>query len=409
MGLGATPFSYFQQLGESFNRLFDITLTLFFNTHPDTTVHKRHYVFTQIEPPSGRLGKFGTGKTRTLRPGYQYGFTLVELLVVMAVIALLIALLLPAVQTARGTARRSSCQNNLKQIGIAVHSFQAALGIYPPSFVIDPGTTLSTNNGSWSVHGRLLPYVEQGSAYIQVRLDLAWDDPLNKSTGVPVTRIGTYLCPSEINDTVRVDSSGQPKVYPQNYGFNFGTWLVWNPQTNKGGDGAFFVNSHLRPASFHDGLSNTLCAAEVKAFTSYFRNTVDPGPRVPGVPQDLAAFTAGAQFKLGPTTNDNTGHTEWPDGRVHHSGITTVFTPNTEVCYQHTDSRTYDIDFNSRQEGKNDIQPTYAAVTARSYHPGAVNVVLMDGSARSIDNGIQRDVWRSMGTRSGGEVATPAP
>ena len=69
----------------------------------------------------------------------------------------------------------------------------------------------------------------------------------------------------------------------------------------------------------------------------------DPGPTVPTSPADLAALAGGAQFKLGPETNDNTGHTEWPDGRVHHSGITTVSTPNTLVAYTHTDGRTYDI------------------------------------------------------------------
>jgi prepilin-type N-terminal cleavage/methylation domain-containing protein len=331
-------------------------------------------------------------------------FTLVEVLVVIAIVGVLVALLLPAVQSAREAARRTSCVNNLKQIGIAVHNFQAALGIYPPSFVIDPGKSLSTNNGSWSVHGRILPYVEEGNAYLRVRLDLGWDAPENKRTGVPTTRMPTFMCPSEVNDIVRVDSLGAPKVYPQNYGFNFGTWLIHDPQTDTGGNGSFFPNSRLTPASFRDGLSHTLCAAEVKAFTPYFRNTGDPGPAIPSSPADLAGFTGGAQFKLGPTLNENTGHTEWPDGRVHHSGITTVFAPNTTVLYQHTDGRTHDIDYNSRQEGKSSTQPTYAAVTARSYHPGIVNVVLMDGSVRPVSDTIQLDVWRSLSTRNGSEV-----
>ncbi len=331
-------------------------------------------------------------------------FTLVELLVVITIIGILIALLLPAVQAAREAARRTSCVNNMKQLGLATHNFQAAFGIYPPSFVIEPKTSLSTNNGSWSIHGRLLPYVEQGNAYTRVRLDLAWDDPINRNTGVPTMRIPTFLCPSEVNDTVRVDSGGAPKVYPQNYGFNFGTWFVYNPLTNQGGNGSFYVNSRLTPAAFADGLSNTLCAAEVKAFTPYFRNTGDPGPAIPSSPADLAAFASGAQFKLGPTTNSNTGHTEWPDGRVHHSGITTTFTPNRPVLYQHSDGNTYDIDYNSQQEGKSDTQPTHAAVTARSYHPGVVNVVLMDGSVRSVSDSIRLDIWRGLSTRNGREV-----
>jgi len=329
--------------------------------------------------------------------GGRSGFTLVELLVVIAIIGILIALLLPAVQAAREAARRMSCSNNLKQVSLALHNYLDTNRVFPPSFCIAPGTTLSGNNGSWSIHGRLLPYLEQGSAYDRVRLDVAWD--AQRSTGVPTMAIPAYVCPSDpYGGTVRT-KNGSPWVHPQNYGFNFGTWLAWNPATGQGGDGAFFVNSRTRPASFLDGLSNTLCAGEVRAFTSYFRNTADPGPDVPASPDAIAALAGGAQFKLGPTTNDNTGHTEWCDGRVHHSGITTVFTPNTFVPYVHTDGRTYDVDFNSLQEGKSTTQPTYAAVTARSYHAGVVNAALMDGSVRSISETIDLPVWRALGTR----------
>ena len=331
----------------------------------------------------------------------QRGFTLVELLVVIAIIGILMALLLPAVQAAREAARRSSCSNNLKQIGLALHNYLSPNRSFPPSFCIRRGTVLTGNNGSWSIHGRLLPYLEQGSAYDQVRLDIAWDAQL--ATGVPQLRIPTYVCPSEVNDTVRI-KNGAPFIYPQTYGFNFGTWLVYDPATGRGGDGAFYVNSRTRPADIRDGLSNTLAAAEVKAFTSYFRNTADPGVAVPTSPVQIAGLASGGQFKLGPETNSNTGHTEWCDGRVHHSGITTVFTPNTYVEYVHSDGNSYDVDYNSMQEGKNATQRTYAAVTSRSYHPGVVNVCLMDGSVRSISETIDLAVWRALGTRQDGEV-----
>ncbi len=232
------------------------------------------------------------------------GFTLIELLVVIAIIGILIALLLPAVQAAREAARRSSCKNNLKQIGLALHNYQTANRSFPPSYCIKRGTVITGNNGSWSIHGRLLPYLEQTGAYGQVRLDIAWDAQL--ASGVPQLRIPPYLCPSDPNDIVRV-KNGAPYIYPQTYGFNFGTWLVYNPATGQGSDGTFYVNSQTRPASIRDGLSNTLCAAEVKAFTSYFRNTADPGPTVPSHPSVIAGLASGAQFKLGPTTNDNTG------------------------------------------------------------------------------------------------------
>ena len=339
------------------------------------------------------------------RGRFTRGFTLVELLVVIAIIGILIALLLPAVQAAREAARRGSCLNNLRQIGVALQNYQSAVRVYPPSFCIQPDTVLSGNNGSWSVHGRLLPYMEQSQLYDRVKLDVAWDAQLNE--GVPRMRISTYLCPSEPGDTVRL-RNGAPYVYPQNYGFNFGTWLVYDPVTRQLPDGVFFVNARLTPAHISDGLSNTLAAAEVKAYTSYFRNSTDPGETVPMQPAELAAFVTGvtaSNFKLGPERNDNTGHTEWPDGRVHHSGITTVFTPNRPVLYLHTDGRTYDVDYNSRQEGQSLTQRSYAAVTARSYHAAGVNVLMMDGSGRLVTHSIDLAAWRAAGTRAGSEVS----
>lgn len=334
------------------------------------------------------------------------GFTLIELLVVIAIIAILIALLLPAVHQAREAARRTQCKNNLRQFAVALHNYLDAFTACPPSFCIPQGVVLTGNNGSWSIHGRLLPYLDQANAYNQVRLDIAWDDPVNRATGVPILAIPTYICPSDpYGNTVRVDVAGAALTHPQNYGFNFGTWLIYNPVTGQGGDGAFYVNSRLTAGAFVDGMSNTLCSAEVKAFTSYFRNSSDPGPTVPGSPAAIAGFSGGANFKLGPNVNDNTGHTEWCDGRVHHSGITTVFTPNTFISYT-TGGKTYDVDYNSRQEGNTATQPTYAAITSRSYHIGMVHAAMMDGSVRTISSNINVVVWRSLGTRAGNEVVS---
>ena len=331
----------------------------------------------------------------------RQAFTLIELLVVIAVIAVLIGMLLPAVQKVREAAARAKCQNNLKQLALALHNFQSAEGVYPPSMLAPVGSTFSTNNGSWSVHGRILHYVEQGNAGVKVNLEVAWDQQL--ATGVPQTRIPVFICPSDINDRVRTNG-GSPYVYPHTYGFNFGTWLVYNPINGTGGDGVFHPNARYTPESIIDGLSNTLCAAEVKAFTPYMRNTGDPGPAVPSSTSQVAAYAAGGQAKLGPNTNDNTGHTEWPDGRVHHSGVTTVFAPNTIVPFSFNGA-TYDIDYNSRQEGNSATQPTYAAVTARSYHAaGIVNISLMDGSVRTVSKSVNLGTWRALGTRDGGEV-----
>ena len=331
---------------------------------------------------------------------HRPAFTLVELLVVIAIIGILIGMLLPAVQMVREAARRTSCKNNVRQMVLAAHNYESVNKHLPPSYRLDPGGT-ATGNGSWSIHAQLLPYCEQANAYSSIDFDQAWSAPANEATGVPTMRVPMYLCPSEINDTVRI-KNGAPLVHPHNYGFNFGSWLVYDPVNNQRGDGAFYVNGRVRFAAMKDGQSNTLCVAEVKAFTSYIRNTEDPGPAPPADPAAFMGYTG--QIKLGDGLHSNTGHTEWCDGRVHHSGFTTVFTPNTIVPYEY-DGQTYDIDFNSEKEGNSTTKATYAAITSRSYHAGGlVNVGLMDGSTRSISNTIDLDTWRALGTVHGGEI-----
>src|SRR6476620_10934355 len=110
------------------------------------------------------------------------GFTLIELLVVIAIISVLIALLLPAVQAAREAARRISCVNNLKQIGLALANYESSQGVLPPSVVVARNGTAFWSNG-WSAQARILPHLEQGSAYNSINFTLSYSAPDN--TTVP--------------------------------------------------------------------------------------------------------------------------------------------------------------------------------------------------------------------------------
>jgi prepilin-type N-terminal cleavage/methylation domain-containing protein len=325
---------------------------------------------------------------RASRPLQPAAFTLVELLVVIAVIGILIALLLPAVQAAREAARRSRCSNNMKQMVLGLHNFQSANKNFPPSLSGELG-------GNWSAQARVLPFLEEGNLYQNIDFSVDYDSAfMPDGSRLSAQRINTYLCPSEINDRVRT-SGGVKEHYPLSYGLNLGDWFVYDPATNQGGNGAFFPNRGLRPRDFQDGLSSTLCAAEVKAYNPYFRNAALVDPPQPTGPGEIC--TLGGTFKA------DSGHTEWVDGRAHQIGVTSVFTPNAEIlCLK--GGLEYDVDWTNQQEGKSSTVPTYAAVTARSHHPGVVNGALMDGSVRAFSATIDGAVWRALSTRDGGEV-----
>jgi type II secretory pathway pseudopilin PulG len=328
---------------------------------------------------------------------------LIELLVVIAIIAILIALLVPAVQKVRAAAARTQCLNNLKQLGLAMHGYMDSNKGLPSNGVYAWNGSAVVQTSPWSAISRILPYVEQGSLYSGID----FSQPYNIQPAITSKRIGLYICPAETQDRGSgTDPVYGNKNYTLNYAVNLGTWAVLTKPNLQPGDGAFGANAHFTPAGFTDGMSNTLAMAEVKAYTNKLSATPNTTtyPSPPPPPSNVADVNTAFNLPgVAPAAFDPAKftHAEWVDGKVHETGFTTAFPPNTKVPYT-SGGTIYDVDFVSATE--TNLGDTYAAVTSRSYHDGMVNVLIMDGSARAVNSNVSPQTWRALGTRAGNEV-----
>ncbi len=328
----------------------------------------------------------------------RLAFTLVELLVVIAIIGVLVALLLPAVQAARESARRSQCQNQIRQLTLAMHNFQASSGRFPPNIF----KSRRAEDYRWSAQARILPYVEEFGLADAIDFDDDYHNVFWPGTTelLKATRVSVLLCPSEQRDEPRLEADGTPSDYPLNYAVNCGVWKVYDPNDGSNDGGAFVVGKGLSPSRFTDGLSKTLMLSEVKGFMPYNR---DGKSQVASVPNDLDESLSQACDVSNGDDKEDSGHTEWIDGRTHQSGFTAFFTPNTEVTCSFDGST--DMDVNTSRINVSDTLVTYAAVTSRSYHSGGiVNTARMDGSVKGVSSNIDLLVWRAQATRNGEEV-----
>ncbi len=392
-------------------------------------------------------------RTRADRPG----FTLIELLVVVAIIAVLISLLLPAVQSAREAARRTQCQNNLKQIGLALHNYQSALSGFPPGRLAPDKVLTSqvqtsyTNysdvegtvgvpaergayTGYWSVHSHMLPYYEGGNEYdafnfsrlntarIFARGTGATGERriLNPNfTGIAVAK-DIFLCPSDPNIT----GGG---VGENNYRYNFGGSTPYqgavgismqNTITEQSkGNGAFTIGQSLTPASFRDGLSNTVFFSErIKGTGGAFPNPLQEGDNVTAPGRTRFSENADPDLLFEACLNDARPNGDrfnfYAQGRFVTEGSSADFCDGWPLAWYISSMYNHMAPPNWRGRdcgGFSSIPDTpgeAAIITARSFHPGGVNTLFGDGSVRFIQNGIELPIWRALGTRKGREVVS---
>jgi prepilin-type N-terminal cleavage/methylation domain-containing protein len=333
-----------------------------------------------------------------MKPARTRGFTLVELLVVIAIIGILIALLLPAVQAARESSRRSQCVNNLKQLGIGLQNFEGSHKSFPTgttsqSYPADP--TIPANFYRWSTFAHLTPYLEQTTVYNKLDLTVPLYGGPNQGFAVmPANQFAVqiivplFLCPSDQQKPV---TNYLGTIFaPCNYAANLGTGL--NGGTEYSTDGIFYMNSSTRFADLLDGASNTASMSEsILGMPPDTGKPIDPQTvyaYIGASPITDANCLAATQYNV----SDPRGFS-WADGETRCGLYNHYFTPNSKRL----DCMGYDPNTAYTDTGWR---------TARSWHPGIINLLLADGSVRNLSESIDASIWLALSTRRGGESLT---
>jgi prepilin-type processing-associated H-X9-DG protein len=261
----------------------------------------------------------------------------------------------------------------------------------------------TTDFSGWSAQARILPFLEGEPMFDAANLNVFKEDPAN--TTVVAQSVAAFICPSEIRPQPFAHDYGLAGVV--SYGVSQGDWFVWGGFNGPQNRSAFGPNRSRRLADFSDGLSQTLFVAEVKTnqAASNCRFTTLPSVNDPNnIPSPTAdPYAVAPEYDNGTcvTQNQFEFHTEWSDGNAHAAGFTTAWPPN-KVILGRTMYAGMDLDLNGMNEENGG--PTFAAINARSYHPGGVNALLGDGSVKFVKSSVNGFTWRALGTVAGNDV-----
>jgi len=366
------------------------------------------------------------------------GFTLIELLVVIAIIAVLIALLLPAVQSAREAARRAQCTNNLKQIGLASHSYHSAQGTFPISAegrrFADITALEDSGWGGWSPQAMMLGFMEQSPIYNSINFSLSSDACTSESGNMQDTaitsRINSFLCPSSLLpvggywgvQTKTIKNQVPGNNYFASIGASIAPWREsqWN--------GLYGYYKAIGVQDIQDGTSNTV------AFGEWRMGDYDAAKL--SLPQDVMHVRGSVQ-----------GVGDWasPNNNMPFGGtpfVNSPFQQFLQTCaglaqtQQQTSGWKGDGEQNKSELGRSwheammgsalgnmllPPNPSYpncivqswdgdmdapGMFTLSSFHPGGCNVAFADGSVRFLKSSTAMNIIWALGTRDSGEIVS---
>ncbi len=353
----------------------------------------------------------------TSRPRPGRAFTMIELLVVIAIIAVLIGLLLPAVQKVRGAAARAKCQNNLKQMALASHGYESAMGALPPGRG-QPPTAANGGTSRPSIQALILPYVEQANKFNQFDFDY---DVQSSTVNVPAQAqdVPFYMCPSDVSVTIYTLNG--VNAGRSNYFGSVGACadrrLVDDPKSGVFSGAATAAGGQApkgkKIASIPDGSTNTVLFSEVKRGTLKWND-----------------YNKWDDTSLFDTSTSTVSTWNNYDGRTV-AGCDGTGTVSTNIqswgryvgqeyfrdlfitsVYTHTLPVNWNKRVASGQKYGCVKNPTTGSVPtleemhlpASSYHDGGVNAAMGDGSVRFVSDGIQFETWQALGSAAGSEV-----
>jgi prepilin-type N-terminal cleavage/methylation domain-containing protein len=341
-----------------------------------------------------------------LPPRNRYGFTLIELLVVIAIIAILIGLLLPAVQKVREAAARTQCSNNVKQLVVACHNYQDAVGQLPPSvlhgtfsWAIDDWN--SPFGPNWAV--LILPYIEQGGLYAQVQTSVQnYQQNINDQNwrNIRGTKLKTFICPSDAGTDIPNNAAPGGNWARGNYGANAGPGMHWN-------GGTVGVADNYSGGRWTDHNPNGFASEYYPSWTAGWSGggamVVNGGTKIHTLSDGSANTILIDELRIGWNSNDIRG--TWALGQSGASisaGNGRIDTPTPNLSYSGWD------DVQGCQDnpsigmgccGCNSWQ-----VTAKSKHTNGVMTGFADGSVRFVPNTVSQQSWFKLHSRNDGQA-----